>query len=320
MNLIRNEKIDLFFELFDSACMALYEDINIDYLEALIRVGNDLIFEVDDSRISEETYNKIFSIYNDLVNVSFTNEEIRLALELLIVKAFKHKNMPLDLMTPDTISYFISIIIEEKNINKKKISILDTLLGTSNLLQAISNNLSFESELIGIEKDENLVKISQISSNLQGNEMKIYYQNALNDINDSVDIVIGDLNKCSYEVDECDSYLFNQGVKYFPYLLIEKRLKNIVDDGCFIFIIDNDFFGAENNHIFKEFIRNNATLMALIVFPQTIVCNGQVGKSILIGKKAILDDYHMSILNVETFEKEYIRGIMQKIKQLVKDI
>ena len=39
-----------------------------------------------------------------------------------------------------------------------------------------------------------------------------------------------DLNKCSYEVDECDSYLFNQGVKYFPYLLIEKRLKNIVDD------------------------------------------------------------------------------------------
>ena len=115
MNLIRNEKIDLFFELFDSACMALYEDINIDYLEALIRVGNDLIFEVDDSRISEETYNKIFSIYNDLVNVSFTNEEIRLALELLIVKAFKHKNMPLDLMTPDTISYFISIIIEEKN-------------------------------------------------------------------------------------------------------------------------------------------------------------------------------------------------------------
>lgn len=321
MGTIRNDRVDLFFESFDSACMALYEDIKINYLDALIRVGNDIVFQVDDSKISEETYNKILGIYKDLVNVSFTNEEIRMALELLIVKAFKHANLSLDILTPDVINYFLTMIIEMKFSGRKKISILDTLLGTANSLQAISNNLSVKSELIGIEKEDYLIKLAQVSSNLQNNEMKIYYFDALNQIDDLVDVVIGDLNNCSYEVEKCEnSYLFEKGVKYFPYLLIEKRLDNIVDDGYFMFVIDNDFFKAENNQIFKEFLNERVTLMALIVLPQSLVREGCVGKSILIGKKAVLDNYHMSILNIERFEKDYMKDMMFRIKELVKDI
>lgn len=317
---LRNEKIDLFFEYVDKACMTLYNDIKIDYLEALIRVGNDIIFEVDDSKISDETYNELIKLYNEFVKNSFSNEEIRFALELLIIKAFKHRNISLDLLTPDAINYLLLIIIETKFKNKGKISILDTLLGTSNTLQTISNNLSFDSELIGIEKEDYLVKLSQISCNLQNNEMKIYYQDALKDIYDLVDVVVADFNNCKIDETDYSSYLYDLGIRYFPYLVIEKRINNIKDDGYFIFLIDNDFFSADYNQKFKEFLLDKATLMALIVLPQNMVIEGQIGKSILIGKKAVLNDYHMTILSIERLDKDYIMESIERIKKLVKDI
>lgn len=317
---ISNEKINLFFDYVDKACMTLYNDIRIDYLEALIRVGNDIIFEVDDSKITDETYNELIEIYKEFVKNSFTNEEIRLALELLIIKGFKHRKLSLDIITPDTINYLLSIIVETKFKDRKSISILDTLLGTSNTLQTISNNISVKSNLIGIEKEDYFVKLAEVSSNLQNNEMKIYYQDALKEINDLVDIVIADFNNCEFDSQEYSSYLYDLGIRYFPYLVIEKRLDNIVDDGYFIFVIDNDFFSVEGNQEFRKYLEKQATLMSLIVLPQNIVREGCIGKSILIGKKAVLNNYHMSILNIERMDNDYIKDSVDKIKKLVKDI
>ena len=120
----------------------------------------------------------------------------------------------------------------------EKITVIDTLLGTSNLLQAISNNFNSDVELIGIEKEEYLVKLSEISTNLQNNEMKIYYQDAMNSIYDKADVVVGDLESSDYQ-GEFVSELTEMGITYLPYLLIGKRLENIVDDGYFVYVIDN---------------------------------------------------------------------------------
>ena len=318
MNGINIEKINLFYDLMDQACMSLYEDIGLDYLDALIRVGNDLVFEIDESRLSEETLSKLDEIYENLRNQSFYNEEIRLAWELLLVKGFKHKNLPLNVMTPDTINYLVSVILKDK-FEGKKIKIMDTLLGTSNLLQAIANNMNQDSELIGIEKEEHLVKLSEIASNLQNNEMKIYFQDALKEVYDKVDVVVGDLESYDYDK-EVNSVLYEQGIKYFPYLLIEKRLDNIIDDGYFVYVIDNDFFSKEENGVFKSFLQERATLVALIVLPQSIVQEGHVGKSILIGKKKVLQNYHMAILNILNFEKDYLEDVFNKLEQIVKEI
>lgn len=318
MKNINIEKINLFYDFIDQACMTLYEEIGLGYLDALIRVGNDLVFEIDESRLNDETIEKLDEIYDNLRQQSFYNEEIRLAWELLLVKGFKHKNLPLNVMTPDTINYLISVILKDK-FEEKKVTIMDTLLGTSNLLQAIANNMDQDVELIGIEKEEHLVKLSEIASNLQNNEMKIYYQDALKEVYDKVDVVVGDLESYEYS-GEINSILYEKGIRYFPYLVIEKRLDNIIDDGYFVYVIDNDFFSKEDNGIFKSYLQENATLVALIVLPQSIVQEGHVGKSILIGKKKVLQNYHMAILNILNFEKDYLEDVFNKLEQIVKDI
>lgn len=318
MDKLNMENVNMFYDILDEACMTLYEELHLSYLKALIRVGNDIVFQIDDSKISPDCYNKLRDIYLGLDNKKFYSEEIRLAFELLIVKAFKHEKMVLDLFTPDTICYLFSVLIGDK-FTDKSITIMDTLLGTSNLLQAISNNLETPPKLIGIENNLNLVKLSEISSNLQNNEIKIYFQDALNDVFDKVDVVIGDMESKDYDK-EVNLDISKKGVKYFPYLVTMKRLENLKDGGYFIYVIDNDFFEKENNMIFHEALSKEATLMALITLPKSIVSPDHPGKSILIGKKEVLDNYKIAILSIDSFDRDYLEDVFVRLEKLVKEI
>lgn len=318
MQKLQMENVDIFYDILDEACMTLYEELHISYLQALIRVGNDIVFQIDDSKISPDCYKKLREIYLGLDNKKFFSEEIRLAFELLVVKAFKHENMPLDVFTPDTICYLFGVIINDKFMGKS-ITIMDTLLGTSNLLQAISNNLEDSPKLIGIENNLNLVKLSEISSNLQNNVIKIYFQDALNDVLDKVDVVIGDMESKDYDK-EIDLSISKRGVKYFPYLVMMKRLANLKDGGYFIYVIDNDFFEHDGNMIFHEELSKEATLMALITLPKSVVNDNHPGKSILIGKKEVLSNYQIAILSIDNFDRDYLEDVFVRLEKLVKEI
>mgnify|MGYP003294235103 CR=1 FL=1 len=68
MNSLSMDKVNMFYDLIDEACMLLYDEINLDYLNALIRVGNDIVFQIDDSKITLDTYNKLKDIIADLID------------------------------------------------------------------------------------------------------------------------------------------------------------------------------------------------------------------------------------------------------------
>lgn len=314
------KKIDLFYDFIDKACMILYDELRIDYFEALIRVCNDITTTLDESKLTENAVKELQEIYNAIENENFYNEEIRMSLELLIIKAFKHINFSLDLMTPDTINYIISMIIKSKyGYSNKEIWVMDTCLGTGNLLNAISNNLDTEVNLTGIENNETLVKLAKASSDIQGNFINIFFQDALQNIESYNDVVVGDLASYDY-TDSNDLELYKKGIKYFPYLVIEARLKNIIDNGYFIFVIDNDFFSKSGNNEFRNYLNGKATLVGLIVLPRSIVSENHVGKSILIGKKASLDNFNMNILNVKDFSLEESKKLFEKIDNMMKQI
>lgn len=312
------EKIDLYYDLLDRAAMIIYEDIHLDYFEALLRVSRDINYNFDDTSLSEEAIKKLEEIYEVIALESFFNEEIRLATELLIIKAFKHINFPLDLMTPDTINYLVAMIIKTKYPNDD-VAILDTCLGTANMLNAISNNLDYEPHLAGIEKNETMVKLATAVSNLQSNVVNIYYQDAVKKVPFRGEVVVGDLESYDYDA-EVQLELYQQGVRYFPYLVVEARLENIVDDGYFIYVIDNDFFSKQGNDAFRHFLLDKATLIGLIVLPDSIVKEGHIGKSILIGKKTVLEHYNMVVLRLENFAKENTEKLFIEIKDMMEQI
>ena len=309
---INNKNIDLFYTLVDKACMIYYNDLGLDYLEAFIKVSESLTDEFDDLKLSKKSVDKLNAIYNQISENEFLNEEVRLACELIFVKGLKHRNVLLDFMTPDVINYLYvhiikSILDNVYNYKLEEITILDTVLGTSNLLQTIINNIENYKDIkvhgIGIEKDELLVHLSIAFSNILDNEIVINFNDALKKINCCANIIIGDF-----------------GETKDIYNIIEERLNNLADDGFFIYVVNNDFFVHTTNK-FKEVVSESATLIGLIVLPSTFTNQNHIGKSILIGRKGKLMDYQMSIIKMEDeLTQENLEMTFVKIFNMFKEI
>ncbi len=313
------DKVDLFYDLFDKAAMLYYQSLGLDYYEAFLKVVDGIINGNIDSRLSDQDTLMLEEIYNEIVTKEFYNEEIRLASELLLIKAFKHLKFPLDLMTPDVVNYLLISLINGL-FPDSPIRLLDTALGTGNMLFALHHNFRGEAELIGIEKDERLVKLAQALSELQSSELTIYSQEALKEVYESVEIVVGDLD--AYLLEDnllLDNPLYQKGVRYFPYLLVAARLVNIKPGGYFIYLINNDFFSQPKNEIFKDYLENKANL-GLIALPETMFQKGHPGRSILIGKKVEGSSNDILIIEIPSLKKESLKNSLDKIQIMIERI
>lgn len=298
--------VDIIYDYLDEAAMTIYEALGLDYLTCLIRVIDDIVKGTNESSLSLEVVRKLEKNYEKFSNHSFINEEIRLALELLIIKGFKHKgNYALDLMTPDSVAFLFAHIVNQ--LTSDKVTIMDVALGTGNLINAICNYAEQECALIGIEKDQMLCDLARACSDLQDNNIKIYCNDHLDPIFDACDIIIGDLDS---EIKED---------KYSPYEVITKFWNNLDDDGFFIYLIPNDFFNQKGVNEFKT--KFQGTLAGLIVLPSTMFNDNHIGKSILIGTKKHIDNFDLLLvdfpsLNNQNKVKDTIVMIDEWIKNL----
>lgn len=304
-----NKRIDLFYDQVDQACMLLYKELGIDYIKALTRVSNDIVYEINETGLSDEAINELNEIYSYIRSISFFNEEIRMALQLLFIKGFKHIGYSLDLMTPDSVGYIIAHLVN--SLCDYPFDILDTSIGTGNLLNTIMNYPGVEVlEAIGIDNDLDLVNLCAATSDLMNGGIKVYYQNAVSPIIDTVDVVVGDLPASL--VPTKDEY------NYLPYLIIKERLINLRDGGYFIYLINNDFFGYPNSEKFKKELEETSTLLGLFVLDGNMFKENTVGKSILVGVKDKLDSFDMLVQMVKLDKKEEIEKLLDVIQKWIK--
>lgn len=298
------DRVDLYYNLIDKACMLLYKELNMNYLNALIRVSRDLTISFDDSLLEKGAIKKLEQIYEQIEQEDFVNEDIRLALELLVVKGLKHLNYyNLDVLTPDTLNYLFAFLVQE--LFDKKITILDITLKTGNMINCIANYISCESNLIGIEKESLLSEISRGFSELQGNQILIYNNQVVDPILDYVDVVIGELK----------SEIVND--EFLPYKLILKFMDNLNEDGYFIYLIDNDFFKQK---VINDFRRKfNGTFLGLIVLPDSLFINQS--KSILIGCKELKQNFEMLVMNIKDIkDKNEMQKTFTYLKKWIKEL
>jgi site-specific DNA-methyltransferase (adenine-specific) len=303
---MEQKNVDIIYDCLDEAAMMIYEALRLDYLHCLIRVIDDIVKGTNESGLSLETVEKLEAIYNKFSQHSFVNEEIRLALELLIIKAFKHKgNYSLDLMTPDSVAFLFAYLVNK--IGDNKITIMDVALGTGNLINAICNYYEHDCDLIGIEKDQNLCELARACSDLQDNNMRIYCNDNIFPNYDRCDIVIGDL----------DGEIKDD--KYHPYEVITKFWDNLEEDGFFIYLIPNDFFNQKGANEFKSNFKG--TFTGLIVLPSTMFSNNHVGKSILIGTKKHIDKYDLLLVDFPSLNnQEKVKETIVMIDQWIKNL
>lgn len=318
---------------FDATTNELYENTSVsnydverphsNFYECLIKVVNYFLdgeeLDLCEEEIAKQIENKITELKNFLEESSVTNEEVRRAFLLLDIKGFKNVNFPLDFITPDAISLILARLVNFCCSEKDKINLLDFNFGVGNLAFTIVTNSSKDIHLVGIDNHPLMANVSCMKANMMEANLDMYNEDALSMLPTDVDIVVSDIAGYDYENEYYTSPLYDEGVRYFPYLAIEHYLQ-IKNKVKYLYLIDDDFFIQPGSNKFKEMLRENGSVVSLIALPNSFFLEGSTHKSILV----LSNDLSKNHAQTEIFqlpslkEKESFIKVMNKIEEILK--
>lgn len=326
MNKLNDEMITKLVDTLDEASMLYYhaminEEIDntavtnydkehgrLNYYECLLKVIDFFIgsLNIEDSLLDDETKEKINQLFNtldmEIEKQGLNNEEVRKALLLLDIKGFKNLNFSLDLITPDNIGYIIVKLIDVM-FKQKKIKMLDFNFGIGNLAFTIVNNSDKTFELVGMDNHALMANVSVHKANLLQENINFFHQDALEYLPNDIDLVVSDLAVYDYDNPKYKSKLYDEGVRYFPYLAIEHYLA-LKDGTKYIYIIDSNFFSQKGSEKLKQLIDDSTSIKAFITLPVDMFQNESVAKALLIIEKKVTTDKHIPIFMLPPLKKK----------------
>jgi site-specific DNA-methyltransferase (adenine-specific) len=281
--------VEQLFTLFNETALVLQEELSCTYLEALAETGENLFHgSILQEGLSELTVKRLKKQYEGVHLEKFSNEEIRKAYQLVILKGMKENVQPNHQMTPDTVGMLVGYLVD-KFIKQPSFRILDPVVGTGNLLTTVLNHLHKEVDSIGAEIDDLLLKLAYVNANLQEHPIQLFNQDSLEPLFiDPVDAVIGDLPVGYYPNDlRAEDYQLkaDAGHSFSHHLFIEQSVRHTKPGGYLFFIIPNVLFEGEQASKLHEFFKDNIIIQALLQLPESMFKNKNAAKSILVLQK-----------------------------------
>lgn len=269
--MINKLNVEKIFDYLDNTSIVFYEKKKMAYLEGLNEAINYLLDDEFEENYEDDISNEVLILKDKIRSLSFQSEEVRKAVQLCLLRGYKHANLTNSLITPDTIGIFISYLVKKFYKNTEIKSILDPLVGTGNLLYTVINNLELDIKAYGVENEHLKCKLSRNLGDMMEIENEIFYQDTLTYYDYGFSLIITDI----------DNERDTDG--YFPYKVISHHFDALADGGYFISIIDNDFFEQEKNQVFKKEITKRGQIIGLIKLSDTLFKG--TPKSILIIRK-----------------------------------
>lgn len=301
------------------------EHPSTNYYEAMIKIVNYFLDEIPlhiDDDAQQEIDDILETFRLDVEENGLNTEEIRKALFLLDIKAYKSVNFSLDILTPDAIGLIFARLLDAYFNEATKLTIFDPNFGIGNLMFTVNNHLDKEIKMIGMENHELLAKVAVCKANMMMEDLTMYYQDALEYSIHDIDVVISDLAVYTYQNDAFHSTLYDQKISYFPYLAIEHDLLNTQFHPSF-YLINNDFFTNQDSKTFHAYLSQYAHIECLIVLPISMFQNEASAKSILVLTNRPKENQDMHIfmlpsLNDTTHFIEKLQEIEEFLKELRK--
>jgi site-specific DNA-methyltransferase (adenine-specific) len=240
----------------------------VSYLECLAKSLNAFLDDepFKGENLIDRNVEQMIAIIDKAVQIPINEEELRKALLLLEIKAFKHKNLSFDNITPDAVAIIFTFLIDLKRLNKVN-NLLDITVGIGNLSMIVSNYSKNAWNLIGIEQDLDLCNYLEAKANFLEKSFDIRCQDNLQFNYRNVDVIVGDLPNYEYENENYHSELYDSGVRNFQYLAIEKHLASGHETTTSYYLVDNDFFTNKDSQKFKDVFSKYGYIKAIIVLP-----------------------------------------------------
>lgn len=161
-----NEHMESLYQALDQATSLLHKQVKTTYLEAATEAGEDLqsgTINVQDGVPDQATVEKLTALFKPVDLTTFSAEECRQALQLVLVKAIQIDGIePNKQVTPDAMAelatFIASVFLKPV---PKQLTVADLAVGTGNLLFAVMNQLKTalgaEVKGVGVDNDETLL-------------------------------------------------------------------------------------------------------------------------------------------------------------------
>lgn len=311
------------------------KQLDLSYFDALIEALSDLLEnqingkeEIDDSTVAE-----LEKLYRHLDLSEFSSEEIRQVIQLLLLGSYKKERVqPNHQMTPDSIGYLITFLIEKITSNEKINSMLDLTVGTGNLLAVILNNLKvLENQNLkayGIDNDDTLLAIADVSLALQRiNNVELFHQDALDNLMlPQVDLVVSDLPVGYYPLDERVAQFEThaaEGHSFAHHLLIERGIEKLTENGWGLFVVPSGIFETKEAQPLLKMIQKNGYLQGLLNLPRELFVSEKSRKAILMVQKKGDHAHQASQILLGDFpslkNKKEFNGFLDEVNAWVKE-
>ncbi|MEK5173114.1 class I SAM-dependent methyltransferase [Heyndrickxia sp. FSL W8-0496] len=283
--------METIFNIFNETTTILQEELNCSYLEALAETGENLFHgNIIQEELSELTVKRLQKKYSELNIDLFSQEQIRKAYQLAILKGMKDSVQSNHQMTPDSIGLVFSYLIKKFMAELSSFSLLDPAVGTGNLLTTILNQMDdIEITSYGVDIDDLLIKLAYIGANLQSQPIQFFNQDSLEPLFiESVDAVVCDLPVGYYPNDEgAEKYTLkaDNGHSYAHHLFIEQSINQTKPGGYLFFLIPNGLFESEQAPKLHKFLSEQVNIQGILKLPESMFKNPNAAKSIFILQK-----------------------------------
>lgn len=290
-------RVELFYDFLDEVAMKLYEETKESYLNGLKEALNVLMDDTTEIELEPRILEQLKALKLEIEGIEFAKEDVRKAIQLALLKGFKHLNVTNAMMTPDSIGMFIAYLL--KKLYKQPFeTLLDPLVGTGNLVATVNNHFHDGFMTYGVDDEPLMTSLSRNIFDALEMDHQVFLQNTLTYQGPLVDVVLTD-----FPIKAVD-----QKEEYVPYQVVLHHLEHLKDDGFFVAVIENDFFEQYRNDRFKELLLEKAHLYGLIKLDESLFKNHP--KSILILQKkqdinAKIDDFLLVDLPAFTDEDAF---------------
>ncbi|MCI8456653.1 MAG: class I SAM-dependent methyltransferase, partial [Mammaliicoccus sciuri] len=193
-------------------------------------------------------------------------------------------------MTPDSIGFILSYLVNLFNKNKKELNIVDIASGTGHLSATI-NEQNQDKTLMHhlIEVDPVLQRVSIHLANFLEIPFDVYPQDAIMPLPlEEADVIVGDLPVGYYPLDERSKEMklgFDEGHSYSHYLLLEQAVTATRPGGYVFLIVPTNIFEGEEVKQLQKYIATETEMQAFLNFPNSLFKTEQSRKSLLILQK-----------------------------------
>ena len=277
------------FEKIEQAYTYLLENVQV--------IQSDLATNFYDALVEQNSIyldggtelNQVKENNQALKRLALRKEEWLKTYQFLLMKAGQTEPLQANhQFTPDAIALLLVFIVE-KLFKEEEITILEMGSGMGILGATFLTSLDKKVDYLGMEVDDLLIDLAASMADVISLQAGFVQGDAVRpQMLKESDVVISDLPVGYYPDDAVASrhqVASSQEHTYAHHLLMEQGLKYLKSDGYAIFLAPSDLLTSPQSDLLKGWLKEEASLVAMISLPENLFANAKQSKTIFILQK-----------------------------------